>query len=196
MLDFIQVPTTKQCCHCHQVMASSNFYKNSYKKYGLSSRCKKCDSEYAKDRAKKKDPSYGTKENQIKKYNKIQSNFYKKYNLKPSEEVRQARSKFSYYKHDTFQHNLSHLKHREFHLSFQQFYDIIKKPCYYCGSKNSLNGIDRMDSEKSYKIGNCVSCCTICNRMKNNSNAIDFIFQVHRIYKHCKKAYNIQEVAD
>ena len=36
------------------------------------------------------------------------------------------------------------------------------------------NGIDRLDSAFGYRLGNCVPCCSTCNRMKSNMGSTDF----------------------
>ena len=78
----------------------------------------------------------------------------------------------------------SKCKHKDFELTLEQFSKLIHDNCAYCGAppeKNSdfyknlrrksvddipVNGIDRIDSNKGYVVGNCVPCCTYCNRMK------------------------------
>jgi hypothetical protein len=91
----------------------------------------------------------------------------------------------------------------EFLLSSEQFKEITKKPCFYCGVPPSsirdpakyrtkktttaiylYNGVDRVDSGDAYRIDNVVPCCSICNYMKQDSNAEQFIEQVKKINKH------------
>ncbi len=70
----------------------------------------------------------------------------------------------------------------EFNLGKEDFGTLILKECFYCGKKDSNttrrktkfqgelslqhNGVDRIDSSKSYDIANCVPCCRKCNHMK------------------------------
>jgi hypothetical protein len=79
-----------------------------------------------------------------------------------------------------------------FDLSREQFQQIIGQNCHYCGSPPSeksnrkdvitgkfknpspINGIDRQDNRKGYIIGNCVPCCTTCNKAKSSSSLDDF----------------------
>jgi len=79
-----------------------------------------------------------------------------------------------------------------FKLSIDQFKELISSRCSYCGAipsnikkkfgKNYLwNGIDRFDNEIGYIIENCVSSCTICNRMKHTMTADEFISMAERI---------------
>lgn len=71
-------------------------------------------------------------------------------------------------------------------LTKEQFDNIAKQPCYYCGimQEKGFNGIDRMDSIKGYEIENCVSCCTECNMMKGAVDNITFVNRVEHILTH------------
>ena len=64
----------------------------------------------------------------------------------------------------------------DFQLTKEEFYNITSQPCHYCGNLQSYNGIDRIDSNGSYIIANCVPCCEICNKMKLNYS-VDFWIQ-------------------
>ena len=84
-----------------------------------------------------------------------------------------------------------------FELTVEQFLDIIKRPCHYCGEisvydeedKNDgddmdtlyKNGIDRMDNSVGYLMENCVSCCKMCNYMKHILSVTDFLKRVEHI---------------
>lgn len=68
-------------------------------------------------------------------------------------------------------------------LTFEQFIQFWQKPCYYCGEKIDLVGLDRIDNNKGYNMENVVSCCEWCNRMKLKYSKKDFI-------KQCKKIAN------
>jgi 5-methylcytosine-specific restriction endonuclease McrA len=85
-------------------------------------------------------------------------------------------------------HYISCAKRRnlDWNLNIEQFTDIVKNSCYYCGSIGSIklkryefsilvNGIDRMDNNIGYNIDNVVTCCTQCNRAKNAMLYNDFI---------------------
>lgn len=76
----------------------------------------------------------------------------------------------------------------EFNLSFDEFLNIIVKPCIYCGdflsnklSKPSMNGyfeytgIDRYENSIGYTKDNSVPCCRVCNRVKTDMD-IDTLF--------------------
>lgn len=78
---------------------------------------------------------------------------------------------------------------REWHLSFEQFKSLIESDCAYCGQSPNgwLNGVDRVDNNKEYVIGNCVSCCKMCNYMKSTFSRERFLAQVEKIYTYQKQ---------
>jgi len=69
----------------------------------------------------------------------------------------------------------------DFSLSFEQFSEITKQPCTYCGDKKETNGIDRMDNDRGYSIENCVPCCSQCNTIKMDYSKEEFIARVTKI---------------
>ena len=74
-----------------------------------------------------------------------------------------------------------------FDLTFEKFFKIIKSNCDYCGIEpcNSqkkkgkerffFNGVDRIDSNIGYVLGNVVAACGTCNIAKKNATREDFI---------------------
>jgi len=83
-----------------------------------------------------------------------------------------------------------------FDLSREEFRAIVELLCHYCGaektnkastSKNSgfywYNGIDRKDNSVGYTKDNCVPCCYICNRAKNNMSYLDFVSWIDNFLK-------------
>lgn len=71
---------------------------------------------------------------------------------------------------------------RRFELTLEDFVRLIEMDCAYCGQpplqeyrpqKNYktpaiYNGIDRMDNQDGYTIGNCAAACKVCNRAKRD----------------------------
>jgi hypothetical protein len=116
---------------------------------------------------------------------------------------------FGNYKNSAYQRDIP------FECSLNQFQEISKQPCCYCGEKpvqynpylnkagyryargqsttqpqidNSwiyVNGIDRVDNEKGYIKNNLVPCCSTCNYMKRMMGIDEFI-------KHCNKIARFQ----
>jgi hypothetical protein len=81
-----------------------------------------------------------------------------------------------------------------FELTEDQFKAITSCNCSYCGAPPAqrvqqstlapaytYNGVDRIDSSRGYVFGNCVACCTMCNRMKMDYPAIDFVAHCGRV---------------
>lgn len=61
--------------------------------------------------------------------------------------------------------------------------EIISDKCFYCGSDHDTyyNGIDKIDSSKGYTKDNTVTCCSICNYMKNTMDVGSFLRKVREI---------------
>jgi hypothetical protein len=79
-----------------------------------------------------------------------------------------------------------------FLLTHEEHTKLILDACFYCGKLSGIgdeegntyfNGVDRVDNEKGYIIGNCIACCFICNRMKHVLPVKDFIEHIAKIYK-------------
>ena len=68
---------------------------------------------------------------------------------------------------------------RIFEITEAEFMEIVKNPCFYCGTLGKI-GMDRKDSSLGYTTKNCVSCCWRCNYMKRHIPVDEFI-------AHCKK---------
>lgn len=78
-------------------------------------------------------------------------------------------------------------------LSKAQFKALVLSPCVYCGAgfripgvgKNrapiEVTGIDRRNSLEGYTPENCVSCCTMCNRMKWDLSEEEFFKAIKQI---------------
>lgn len=86
-----------------------------------------------------------------------------------------------------------------FNISFEEFNTMIIQDCYYCGSEPSIseglnkrrdknqpllktNGVDRIDSNIGYEIDNCVTCCSMCNKMKNTYTTEEFLNHIYKIH--------------
>lgn len=69
-------------------------------------------------------------------------------------------------------------------LSFEEFCEIIKQPCNYCGETEKRIGIDRVDNIKGYTKENSAPCCNPCNMMKKTMSKDDFLTHIEKIYKY------------
>jgi hypothetical protein len=94
------------------------------------------------------------------------------------------------------------LRNIHFELSLDYFAEIVSSQCVYCGhyNENEVNGIDRVDSYSGYVLENVVSCCSICNIMKNDLAQPEFLKHIEKIYNHIqlntfKNEINIENTA-
>jgi hypothetical protein len=80
----------------------------------------------------------------------------------------------------------SKTRNLEFTINEEEFTDMVKSPCYYCGiiQDKGFNGIDRLDSTKPYHKENCVGCCERCNMMKGSLGPNIFVHRVEHILTH------------
>lgn len=99
--------------------------------------------------------------------------------------------------YDTYKCNAKKGK-RDFLLTKIEARELFEGNCLYCGQCPSTlriskkgyksgflyNGIDRVVNEVGYVIGNCVSCCSICNHMKHVLSEKVFLEHISKIYKH------------
>lgn len=85
----------------------------------------------------------------------------------------------------------------EFSLTDDQIYELVTKPCFYCGTEpyqkmrpkhaNGLfvyNGLDRVNNRDGYTIDNVVPCCGRCNRMKRALSKEKYREHICLIYHH------------
>jgi len=96
----------------------------------------------------------------------------------------------------------------KFELSLEQFRKFTKQSCNYCGggpnteylhkwagikpdfTKNRpyvYNGVDRVENAVGYIEGNCVTCCKICNIMKQGLTKEEFLNHIRRISQHTER---------
>lgn len=87
----------------------------------------------------------------------------------------------------------------EFNLTEDMMNDLFKGNCYYCGCEPSktvtkegfygsftYNGIDRLNNKVGYVPSNVVSCCHVCNYLKNKYDVDEFLELIKRIAQHHK----------
>ena len=84
-----------------------------------------------------------------------------------------------------------------FSISKEDFKGIVARNCFYCGTAptNSTNhqrtfgaflsnGVDRVNNNIGYETGNCVPCCTTCNKAKLTMSKEEFFRWIKRVYVH------------
>lgn len=67
-------------------------------------------------------------------------------------------------------------------ILFEDFKEIVSRPCAYCGENNLRRGIDRIDNLIGYTKENSAPCCKICNYMKKTLSLQDFLSHINKIY--------------
>ena len=71
----------------------------------------------------------------------------------------------------------------EFAITKEYFIKLIESRCVYCGDYgNPFNGVDRVDNNKGYAIGNCVPCCEWCNKIKMNHTRKEMIDHIVKMF--------------
>lgn len=76
-----------------------------------------------------------------------------------------------------------------FNISDEYAIKVVTSRCMYCNGKNkdSVNGIDRIDSNKGYTYDNTVSCCSHCNVcVKNTTDVLTMLNKIEHILHHNK----------
>jgi hypothetical protein len=84
-----------------------------------------------------------------------------------------------------------------FDLTYDYFIGLVNSDCFYCGIKPNriqkctikkvsfpefiCNGVDRKDNTIGYIKSNCVPCCRLCNRAKNNLSYLEFMQWIKQI---------------
>ena len=87
----------------------------------------------------------------------------------------------------------------EWNINKNFFKKLIYQNCFYCGRPPSsqfciarikkpeniliYNGIDRKNNELNYTEENCITACSICNRMKMDLKYEEFISKIKEIYE-------------
>lgn len=110
-------------------------------------------------------------DSQIKEYSLLHAQEVKTYQ---KEYYKTITGKYIQYKRRAKQRGI------EFNLTMEQFAGLWQKSCYYCGDEIETIGIDRLDSDGAYTVGNITPCCTKCNGGKSTMTPNDYV-------KHCKK---------
>lgn len=99
-----------------------------------------------------------------------------------------------------YRQNAKRRTNRPFVLSLEDVRKLTSSDCFYCGSPPSqeskhrmrdgkvsarppyvYNGIDRVNNSLGYTPENCVSCCKICNYMKQELSQQEFINHIKEI---------------
>lgn len=63
-------------------------------------------------------------------------------------------------------------------IAYQDYFQLISKPCYYCETSLSLEtgvGLDRINNDKTigYKLENVLPCCGLCNITRQDNFTVE-----------------------
>lgn len=130
-----------------------DFSKNNSKKDGLQPQCRKCISDWHKEQYSK----------------------HKKYYLEKAK-IQHSKDKNRNYKESA---RFSHSKSRALKLckgwtiTKKDYIILIRKNCFYCNNELGKHktcgvGLDRIDNKRGYDLDNVISCCGICNSIRND----------------------------
>lgn len=186
----------RRCSGCKQFKPFSDYAKESKRKLGLGYLCKICRGEKSSNRINKNkyrnslriEPEDLNKKCAACKQTKSVNEFWKNFSTKDGLTNRCKSCEKE--RHDIYAQTLNgrfriyrDRKEKDFALTIEQFDQLTKQSCEYCGgfNKENINGIDRVDSNVGYVLSNCVSCCFICNWMKLNLCKDAFLNHIFRI---------------
>ncbi|HCW53238.1 MAG TPA: hypothetical protein DG753_05785 [Clostridium sp.] len=85
------------------------------------------------------------------------------------------------------------IKEKGGNLTFNEFKEIEKGKCFYCGETNTITdalsgkkfelvGVDRLNYTKGYTVDNVCGCCSTCNYLKNKLDKTSFLNKVKAIH--------------
>ena len=87
-----------------------------------------------------------------------------------------------------------------FNITIEEFNECKSKPCYICGKLNThehTNGIDRINNDLGYEVGNISSCCCACNTMKKAYTLESVLYKLYKVYyNHATYALNSTDIIE
>lgn len=173
----------KTCTSCKESKELTEFYIDNRSKKGYRTQCKKCMNLFSRQNENKyKNTRYKYKiENQdhIKAYHRSLYIKDKERILERNAKYRNTvEYKFSSYRASAIRRNIL------FDISIETFKNLVEnKNCFYCNDFYESQGVDRKESSIGYTIDNCVSCCSMCNRIKNIYSESTFLKKIKQIYE-------------
>jgi hypothetical protein len=67
-----------------------------------------------------------------------------------------------------------------FTLTIDDYFELISRPCVYCGTTEKPRGINRIIKSKGYTLDNVEPCCSFCSGMK-------WTLSTDQLLRHCEK---------
>ena len=108
------------------------------------------------------------------------------YRVSNIEKVRAKKNAYSRTEKGRYNYLRNQAKARELAcgISFSDYCELIKKPCFYCGGvlPKVGGGLDRIDSSIGYVFENVKPCCQQCNAAKNVYTEAEFREWASRLF--------------
>lgn len=142
----------KKCPKCKEEKSLSEFHIHRRNKDGHQKICKVCRSEWQSL----------TREKISEHYHK--ANYNEKYAERKEVWRQTLKGKYSSYRAKAKSRKI------QFQLTYEEFLTFWQQSCHYCGIGIETIGLDRIDSSQGYVLQNIVSCCSICNQIKSDTN--------------------------
>lgn len=82
-------------------------------------------------------------------------------------------------------------KGKKWTIMKEQYYNLIKNVCHYCGLNNNTEagaGLDRLDNNLGYELDNVVSCCIECNRVRSDLFSVSEMKTIGKVVRQIKLA--------
>jgi len=156
----------KTCLVCKIEKEITEFWRNPNYEDGYLRKCRLCMKADKKSKKSRYDATARWRKKNPDKNRVYQRNYFDS-----------IHGRFKRYQYDAYRRNYS------FSITLEQFKVLIEQDCFYCGQEKSM-GVDRHQNNIGYQLENCVPCCQICNRMKNDFNGEDFLDHVRKILVH------------
>ena len=187
--------TSKVCSTCHLEKPAHEFDRNRNRPDGLYPTCKECKSGLNHARVQKRWEVMQQQKPETKRCShchqeKPASEFYNNANAwdgtrlsQQCKECMRQRSRAGrlptlrarWYSYSSDSRGVG------FSLSRDQFVSFWQKPCHYCGGVITTIGLDRVDNAVGYTMDNVVSCCEVCNVIKNTIPVDAWLAHLRRI---------------
>lgn len=75
-----------------------------------------------------------------------------------------------------------------FDLTKEQYLELRRKPCHYCGYPLNPTGVnlDRKDCSKGYTLDNVVPCCQACNLARGSIFSSEEFLRIGEVIRQIK----------
>lgn len=174
----------KSCIHRQKEQTIDNFTKDRSKKDGFCTVCKECRHvECLRDREKTKNYDRERQQNNKEKFRIIRKEHYNQHKveiLKYQKERYEKSIQLSENRYFRLKNGPKTIA-ATFNLSLEHFIDLTSQKCTYCDQYSpgkEYVGIDQLIPGQGYTLGNSISCCSVCNRMKLDHSVADFLSHV------------------